>query len=117
VRDYKQLQVWLKAHALVLDVYRVTAKFPRSEQYGLTSQLRRSAASIAANIAEGCGRDTKADFGRFLSIAGGSASEAEYHLLLAKDLGILGSNLHEELDARVAEIKKMLRGLRVAISN
>ena len=65
MRDYKQLQVWLKAHALVLDVYRVTAKFPRSEQYGLTSQLRRSAASIAANIAEGCGRDTKADFGRF----------------------------------------------------
>jgi len=87
--DFKQLKVWRKAHEMTLDTYRVTAAFPREEMYGLTSQLRRAAASIGANIAEGCGRRSDGEMCRFLQIARGSASETEYHFLLARDLHLL----------------------------
>ena len=90
VKNFRDLQVWHKALKLTLAVYGETAKLPSDERFGLTSQLRRSAASIPANIAEGCGRDTAADLKRFLQIAMGSASEVEYHILLAKDLAIVG---------------------------
>jgi len=79
MQDFKKLEVWRKAHELTLDVYRATESFPRTEVYGLTTQLRRSCSSIPANIAEGCGRGTNGDLGRFLRIAAGSASELEYH--------------------------------------
>jgi four helix bundle protein len=102
------LDVWQKAHSLTLAVYRVSGKLPAQETYGLISQLRRSAASIAANIAEGCGRDTPADLARFLQIAMGSASELEYHLLLAKDLGFVNSSDFEELEPEAVRVKKML---------
>jgi four helix bundle protein len=82
-RNFKELKVWCKAHHLTLAVYQATAGFPREEMYGLTSQLRRASSSIPANIAEGCGRSGNADFARFLSMSMGSASELEYHLLLA----------------------------------
>jgi four helix bundle protein len=107
-RDFRRLDVWQKAHSLTLAVYRVSAKLPAQETYGLISQLRRSVASIAANIAEGCGRDTSADFARFLQIAMGSASELEYHLLLAKDLGFVDSRDFEELETEAIRVKKML---------
>jgi len=81
------LIVWEKAHALTLASYCGTAGFPKQEVYGLISQIRRCSASIAANIAEGCGKRSNAEFQRFLHIATGSASELEYHFLLAKDLG------------------------------
>ena len=87
MQDFRNLSVWRLAHELTLAAYRETSRFPSSEQFGLTSQMRRSAASIATNIAEGCGRGSDADFGRFLQIALGSASELEYQLLLAADLG------------------------------
>ena len=89
MKDFRELKVWQKAHQLTLAVYRTTAAFPREELYGLTSQLRRAGSSIAANLAEGCGRNGDMEFARFCSMAMGSASELEYHLLLAKDLKLI----------------------------
>ena len=89
MKDFRNLKVWEKSHQLALAVYKATSTFPRHELYGLTSQIRRACASIPANIAEGCGRSGDAELARFLQIAMGSASELEYHLLLARDLGFL----------------------------
>lgn len=111
MKDFRKLDVWKKAHQLTLAAYRTTAGFPRREVYGLTNQIRRSCASIAANIAEGCGRQGDAEFGRFLQIAMGSASELEYHLLLAHDLGILDESGHRQLSDGAVEVKRMLASL------
>ena len=111
MQDFRKLTVWTKSHEFTLGVYRATSGFPREEQYGLTSQLRRCAVSIPSNIAEGCGRDSKADFARFLQIGLGSASEAEYQLLLAKDLGYLNDANYPGLNRAVKEIKRMLTAL------
>ena len=111
MKNFRDLQVWGKAHAVTLSVYRATADFPREELFGLTSQMRRCSASIGANIAEGCGRRGNAELHRFLQIALGSASELEYHLLLARDLGYLKSSAYEDLNSAVEEIKKMLTSL------
>ena len=111
MRDFRKLDVWVKAHGFVLDVYRATRAFRNEEKYGLVSQLRRAAASVPANVAEGCGRDGAAELARFLRIAAGSASEAEYHLPLAHDLGMLSDRDYAELTNRVTEIKRMLTGL------
>ena len=89
MRDFKQLKVWRKSHNLTLQAYKVTEAFPREETYGLTSQIRRASSSIPANIAEGCGMDGNAQFARFLQISMGSATELEYHILLARDLGLI----------------------------
>src|SRR6266496_1634192 len=98
MRNFRELKVWEKAHHVALAAYRETAAFPKPELYGLTSQIRRAAASIAANIAEGAGKNSNADFARFLQIALGSASELEYHLLLAKDLGYFQLETYSALD-------------------
>ncbi len=111
MKDFHQLQVWQKAHHLTLAVYQATATFPREELYGLTSQLRRSSASISANLAEGCGRNGDAEFARFCSIAMGSANELEYHLLLARDLKFMKQKDYEDLSDRATELKRMLTGL------
>jgi four helix bundle protein len=108
MKDFRALTVWRKAHELTLAIYRVTARFPKEEIYGLTSQMRRASSSIAANIAEGCGRKTEADFARFLQTAFGSASELEYFLLLASDLGLLKTTEYEALSNDTIEVKKML---------
>jgi four helix bundle protein len=108
MRDFKELKVWEKAHQWVLEVYRITGSFPTEERFSLVAQLRRSAASVPANIAEGCGRESQREFARFLSIAAGSACEAEYHLLLARDLGYLDEGIHRELDQGINEVKRML---------
>ena len=108
MKDFKKQKVWEKSHKLTLEIYKVTMDFPRDELYGLTSQLRRSCASIPANIAEGCGRNSDADFSRFLQIAMGSAAELEYHLLLSHDLGILDDFNYEKLSKETVEIKQML---------
>lgn len=112
VKDFHDLKVWQKAHQLTLAVYRATAAFPREELYGLTSQLRRACSSIAANLAEGCGRNGDAEFARFCSMAMGSASELEYHLLLAKDLKLIKPADYEELGQATIELKRMLTALR-----
>jgi four helix bundle protein len=96
---------------MTLEIYQTTRSFPREERYGLTTQLRRGASSIAANIAEGCGRRSDAEFGRFLVIAMGSASELEYHLLLAKDLGILKVGVFFRLSETATQVKRMLSSL------
>jgi four helix bundle protein len=111
VKDFRQLKVWEKAHLLTLEIYRLSASFPRPETYGLTSQVRRASSSICANLAEGCGRDGDAELARFCSIARGSASELEYHLLLARDLHLLPDSDYKRLDKETTEIKRMLTGL------
>jgi four helix bundle protein len=111
VKNFRDLKVWEKAHQLTLSLYRATAAFPTEEKYGLTSQLRRSAASVPANIAEGCGRGGDQEFARFLQIAMGSASELEYHLLLCRDLGFLKPSVYEELEKPAVEVKRMLTSL------
>src|SRR3989304_5149159 len=108
MRDFREVKVWEKGHILALAVYKATATFPKEERYGLTSQVRRSAASIPANIAEGCGRNGDAELARFLQIAMGSASELEYHLLLARDLDLLNSSDYEKLTDEVIDVKRML---------
>jgi four helix bundle protein len=111
MRPFRELVVWQKAHQLTLDLYRLTRTFPREEQYGVTSQVRRAAASICANIAEGCGRGTARDFARFIQIALGSASELEYHLVLAADLGLISPDVHLQLETSLVAAKRMLSGL------
>jgi four helix bundle protein len=108
MQDYKKLKVWEKAHYLTLGIYRITTSFPREETYSLTSQLRRSAISIPANIAEGAGRNTKLDFAQFLNIALGSLNESIYYLLLAKDLNYIGNEEYNKLDKEANELKAML---------
>jgi four helix bundle protein len=101
----------VRSHELTLHIYELTATFPREELYALTSQITRSASSIPANIAEGCGRDGPAELRRFLQIAIGSASETEYHLLLAHDLHFLSVADYERMLDTTLEIKRMLSGL------
>jgi len=111
VKDFRNLNVWQKAHSLTVDIYKTTSLFPGEELYGLTSQIRRSCSSIPANLAEGCSRSGDAEFGRFLQIALGSASELEYHLLLSHDLKFLNDAAYEKFQAAISEIKRMLTGL------
>jgi four helix bundle protein len=111
MQDFRRLQVWEKSHQLVLRIYRETRGFPKEEVYGLTAQVRRAAASVPTNIAEGCGRQAIGDYVRFLHIAMGSASEVEYQLLLSHDLGFLAKPNYEVLDKNVVEVKRMLASL------
>jgi four helix bundle protein len=108
LRDFRELDVWKKSHALALESYRITRLFPKEELYGLVSQIRRCATSVPANIAEGCGSDSDAEFARFLTMAMKSATEFEYHLLLAHDPDLLSSDVHSVIEPRVVEVKKML---------
>src|SRR3954451_6247133 len=111
MKDFRELSVWHKAHDLTLFVYRLTRSFPRDEQYGLTSQIRRSCSSIPANLAEGCGRNGNAELARFCTIAMGSASELEYHFLLAHDLKLVSPKDHQELTSKLTEVRRMLTAL------
>ena len=111
MQDFRNLDVWKRSHDLTLAVYRATKSFPDDERFGLTSQLRRGSSSIAANLAEGCGRGSDADFGRFVQNAMGSASEVEYEFLLAKDLNYLSTDLYTSLNDEVTGIKRMLTSL------
>ena len=115
MKDFRDLKVWQRAHCLVLEVYRYTEQFPRHEAYGLRSQVRRAAASIPANLAEGCGRGTDGDFGRFVQVAMGSASELEYHVLLCRELGFFEADVEALLQERVVEVKRMLAGLLASL--
>ena len=117
MRDFKKIQVWEKAHKLTLQLYKLTTSFPKEELYGLTSQIRRAASSIPANIAEGCGRNTQVELARFIHIAAGSASELEYHLILAHDLGYIDAKIYSELDISINEIKRMLHGFEKTVQS
>jgi len=111
VLNFRALKVWTKAHALVLAVYRATEAYPAAERFGLTSQMRRAAVSVATNIAEGCVRSTDADFSRFLHIAMGSASELEYLPLLSRDLELTTTSLYHRISNDLQEVKRMLAAL------
>jgi four helix bundle protein len=111
VQDFKKLEVWQLSHVLTVNMYRCTKGFPDDERYGLISQIRRAAISIEANIAEGCGRNTKMDFARFLQQAMGSAAELECHLLICKDLGMLGDGDFNQYQYKTVQIKRMLTAL------
>ena len=111
MKDFRELRVWQKAHELALAVYQITVSLPREELFGLTSQIRRACSSIPANLAEGCGRSGDAELARFCSIAMGSASELEYHLLLARDLKLIRAKDYQELATSTVEVKRMLTAL------
>ena len=111
MKDFRSLKVWEKSHSLTLQIYQLTESFPKREMFGVTSQLRRASASIAANIAEACGRLGKGDFSRFLSNAMGSASEVEYFLVLCRDLKLLLPDCYASCNRNVVEVKKMLAAL------
>lgn len=111
MRNFRELRVWERAHQTASSIYRGTRAFPREELYGLTSQIRRAASSIGANIAEVCGRRSDPELARFLKIAMGSATELECHLLLAHDLGFLEGAAHCSFEAQLTEVKAMLASL------
>lgn len=110
MKDFHKLDVWQRSHQLTLAVYHATQAFPREEMYGLISQLRRAAASVPANLAEGCGRVGANELARFVTIAMGSASELEYHIILAHDLGYLSEETFHELMSETSGVKRMLTG-------
>src|SRR5258705_12822176 len=117
MQNYKDLKVWEKAHLFTLKVYDVSKTFPKDELYSLTNQLRRAASSIPANIAEGCGKNSQQEFAHFLNIALGPANEAEYFLLLSKDLKYLPEQKFLELTENINEIKAMLISLIGKVRN
>ncbi len=111
MRDFKSLSVWQKSHELTLMIYKCSSDFPKSEIYGLTSQIRRSSSSIPTNIAEGCGRTSQSQMAHFLNISLGSASELRYQIRLARDLNYISNNMYKELSGPVDEVMKMLTSL------
>ena len=104
MRNYKDLWVWDEGHQLTLAVYKATASFPKDERFGLTSQIRRASASIGANLAEGCGRRSDGEMGRFVQIAMGSGAELSYHLLLSKDLELLPEEEYAHLNSQLERV-------------
>lgn len=117
MKDYKKLKVWHKAHENVLEVYRITKNYPREEQFGLTSQLRRASISVSNNIVEGCGKYTDKDFVNFLQIALGSCQESEYLLMLSYQLEYLKKSDYDKINEQVGEAKAMLISLIKKIRN
>lgn len=117
MKNYKDLKVWEKSHQLSVAIYKTTMTFPKEEVYSLTSQIRRSCVSIAANIAEGCGRGSEADFARFLQISLGSANELEYYLLLCRDIGLLEAEDYDKLNNNAREVGKMLTSLILKVKS
>lgn len=117
MRDFHDLRVWAEAHKLTVAIYRSTRCFPRDERFGLTSQIRRSANSIEANLAEGCGRQTDAELARFIQISMGSASELESHLLVARDLEFLAEPEYERLLQQLTIVRRMLCSLHQVVTS
>ena len=111
LKNYKDLKVWQKSYQLCLEIYRITAKFPKDERYGLTSQIRRAVVSIPSNIAEGYGRKTTLDYVRMLYISYGSVCELETQVLLAGDLNFIEQGELGKLEKDIAEIERMLKAL------
>lgn len=111
IKSYKQLIVWQKSIQLVKNVYNLTEKFPSSEMFGLTSQMRRCAVSIPSNIAEGYGRKSKKEYLQFYSISYGSALELETQVIISKELGFVPKNSYKEIDMVLKEVASMLNAM------
>ena len=110
-KAFRKLVVWRKAHQLVLLVYKLARKFPKSELFGLTSQLQRAAVSVAANLAEGYGSGSSGQFGRYLNISQGSLAEVEYYLILAQDLEYISQEDYNQAEAVRSEVGFLLSRL------
>jgi four helix bundle protein len=108
---WKDLEVWKKAHVMVLEIYKFTAAFPNTERYGLIDQIRRASYSVPANIVEGQSRNTTKEYLYFLHNARGSVEEVRYFVLLSKELGYINDNIHEKLESEYETVSKMLNGL------
>ena len=108
MRNFKELLIWKRSHALTLKIYHLTNSFTREEMFGLTRQMRRSAYSIPTNIAEGSGRNSNAELKHFITISSGSAAELEYQIILAHDLGYISEISFKELSSEINEIQKMI---------
>ena len=117
MQDYRKLVVWQKSHEIVLEMYRLTKRLPSEERFGMVSQMRRAAVSVAANIVEGCGRGSDPDFARFLQQALGSALEIDYFCLLAKDLGYVAQEQIDLICSRIVEVRRMLLKLIETVRN
>ena len=117
MHQFKDLKVWQKGRKLVKVIYKLTQRLPKDEQYGLSSQMRRAAISIPANIAEGCGRNGDKELNRFLDIANGSAYELETLVTLCFDLDYITQAVSEEFVTALNEIQKMIFGLKQSVSN
>ena len=115
MRDFTRLEVWQRARTFTKDIYEVTVGFPRSEQFGLTAQMRGCAVSIGANLAEGAGRGTDSDYARFVRYAAGSTNEVVHHLIIAMDLGFLSESDCARLRSSAASIRSMLARLVAAL--
>ena len=108
MKEYRQLKIWARSHDLTLELYRATRTFPKSEMFGVTGQIRRSASSIPANIAEGCGREGDLELKRFLTISLGSACELDYFILLATELGYFSPTEGSRYSGEIFELRRML---------
>jgi len=108
---WSDLEVWKKAHNLVINIYKLTAEFPKTETYSLIDQLRRASYSVTANIVEGQSRNTTKEYLYFLYNARGSVEEVRYFLLLSKDLGYIGNDIYQKYEAEYEIVSKMLNGL------
>ncbi|MEZ5346632.1 MAG: four helix bundle protein [Pyrinomonadaceae bacterium] len=108
MKDFRKLRVWRDSHNLTLKIYKISKNFPNNELFSLTSQMRRSSASIATNIAEGCGRDGDRELARFLQIAMGSSYELDYQLMLSRDLGYVNPSTYVEINDSIDKVKRQL---------
>ena len=106
--NFKELSIWQRSHQLTIEIYKATQQFPKEEIFGLTSQIRRAVSSIPTNIAEGCGRRTNAELINFLNIASGSASEVEYEILLAREVGYISAEQCDAWTKEIGEIRSMI---------
>ena len=116
MHNYRQLKVWTKAIDLVVDIYKITADFPKEEKYGLISQMRRSAVSVSSNIAEGAGRNSEKEFCHFLAIAHGSCYELETQVIVSEKLGLISKEASELIYDRLTEIQKMNYNLQLKLN-
>ncbi|MFH1527145.1 MAG: four helix bundle protein [Bacteroidota bacterium] len=117
IKSFKDLVVWQKSHELTLEIYKITLNFPSEEKFGLTSQMRRAAYSIPANIVEGHSRKSKKEFLQFLSIAKGSLEELKYFIILSSDLEYINNEITEQLESMSEEVSKMLYAFTKSLSN
>ena len=117
MHNFKELVIWKNAIKVTMGVYKLTESFPKAEMYGLTSQMRRAAISVASNIAEGSGRGSNSDFSRFLDMAKGSAFELETQLIIAKQLGHVQEGQCTPIESQIIEIEKMITGLQKTLKS
>ena len=115
MRDFKKYNIWQLSHEFTLVIYSVTNNFPKEEQFGTISQIRRASSSIPTNISEGCGRNSDKEFAHFLNISLGSANEVEYSLILSKDLSFIIDETYEKLIKEINHIKSKIYNLKKSL--